>query len=329
MRTVIYEKKPRIVSAHSVVGKKEAQGDLKEYFDSVITSERIEKKSWEKTESEMQSLAVSSLISKSGLKYDDIELIVGGDLLNQCTGTSFGLMKYNIPFFGIYGACSTFCEGLCISSMIVSGGFKNRVITVSSSHFCSSERQFRFPLEYGGQRPPTSQWTVTGAGAALVSDGGSDIAITAITPGKVVDMGIKDANNMGAAMAPAAVDTIKTHFKDRNLKSDYFDMVITGDLGKIGYEIAKEQLAKDKIDLKDRYHDCGVMIYNSSQDVHSGGSGCGCCASVFSGYVMKLFKQKKINKILLTATGALMSPTSSFQGESIPSVAHAVAIERI
>ena len=328
--TIVLESEPKIICTASVVGEMEASGNLGKYFDSVVTKERFGTKSWEKAESKMQKQVVAQLLEKSGKKANEIDLIYGGDLLNQCIGTSFGLMDYQIPFFGLYGACSTMCESLCMSALAVDGGYADNVIAVTSSHFASSERQFRFPLEYGGQRPPTAQHTVTGSGGAIVSSERGDIAITHITPGKIIDMGIKDANNMGAAMAPAAIDTITKHFKDRKLKNNYFDLVVTGDLGLLGHEIASEQLVLNGIDLADRYIDCGAIIYDTErQDVHSGGSGCGCVASVFAGYLYKLLKNREVNKVLLVATGALMSTTSSFQGESIPGIAHAVSIERI
>ncbi len=329
MQTIILNNKPRLVSCASIAGKKENDGNMSEFFDAIILDGRYGKKSWEEAESEMQKDAAFMVLHKTENKPEDINFIFGGDLLNQCMGTSFGITKLNIPFFGIYGACSTFCEGLILASMCVDGGYGKKVMCTSSSHFCSSERQFRFPLEYGGQRAPAAQWTVTAAGAALVSDSGGDISITAVTPGKVIDLGISDASNMGAAMAPAAIDTIKTHFKDRGLKNNYFDMVVTGDLGKFGYSIAKEKLKEEGVDLSNRFYDCGAMIYKEEQDAHAGGSGCGCCASVFSGYIFDMLKQGKIDRVLLVATGALMSTTSSYQGNSIPSVAHAVSIERV
>ena len=329
-QTVVLNTLPRIIETASVVGQKENEGNLKGYFDYVIDDGRFGEKSWEKAESKMQKKAVEILLKKAKKGKEEIDFIAGGDLLNQCTGTSFGLANFNIPFLGLYGACSTMAESLCIAAMTVDGKYSENTVAVTSSHFCSSERQFRFPLEYGGQRTPTSQWTVTGSGAALVSAKGTDIAITHITPGKIVDMGIKDANNMGAAMATAAIDTIHAHFQDRKIDENYYDLVVTGDLGKLGHAITKEQLLKMGLVFKDKYIDCGVKIFNlENQDVHAGGSGCGCCASVFAGYIYKLLKNGNINKILLVATGALMSTTSSFQGESIPGIAHAVAIERV
>ena len=329
MQTIILNNRPKLINCASIAGKKENDGNVSKYFDAIILDGRYGKKSWEEAESQMQKDAAFMLLHKTNNKPEDIDYIFGGDLLNQCMGTSFGATQLNIPFLGIYGACSTFCEGLILSSVFVDGGYGKKVMCTSSSHFCTSERQFRFPLEYGGQRAPAAQWTVTAAGAALVSKEGSEIEITAVTPGKVIDAGISDASNMGAAMAPAAVDTIKKHFKDRNLKNDYFDMVVTGDLGKYGYKIAKELLSEEGIELSDRFYDCGEMIYKEEQDTHAGGSGCGCCASVFSGYIFDMLKNSRIDKVLLVATGALMSTTSAFQGNSIPGVAHAVSIERM
>ena len=329
-QTVVLNNLPRITETASVVGQKENEGKFKGCYDYVIGDGRFGEKSWEKAESKMQKKAVEILLNKSGVDKGEIDFIAGGDLLNQCIGTSFGLADFNIPFLGLYGACSTMAESLCIAAMTVDGGYSLNTIAVTSSHFCSSERQFRYPLEYGGQRPPTSQWTVTGSGAAFVSKEGSDIAITHITPGKIVDLGIKDANNMGAAMAPAAVDTISAHFKDRKISADYYDLVVSGDLGKLGHTIVKEQLCQTGLDFKGRYIDCGMEIFDlESQDVHAGGSGCGCCASVFASYIYSLLKTQKLNRVLLVATGALMSTTSTFQGESIPGIAHAVAIERV
>lgn len=331
-RTVVLNNKPRLSAAASVVGQKEAQGKLGDYFDSVVSVERFGEKSWEQAESKMQKQAVAMALSRAGKTKENIDMIFGGDLLNQCTGTSFGLLDYEIPYFGLYGACSTMSESLCLAAMAVDGGYAKNAIAVTSSHFCSSERQFRFPLEYGGQRTPTAQWTVTGSGAVILSDNdrNGDIAVTHITPGKIIDMGISDANNMGAAMAPAAIDSITAHLKDRRVDAGYYDLIVTGDLGTVGHGIVSEQLSHNGFDFGDRYIDCGVEIYDiSKQDVHAGGSGCGCCASVFTGYIYKLLKSEKINRVLITATGALMSTTSSFQGKSIPGIAHCVAIERV
>ncbi len=252
-----------------------------------------------------------------------------GDLLNQCISSSFGLRELNIPFFGVFGACSTFVESLSLGA-ICAESFATNVLCATSSHFCSAEKQFRFPLELGNQRPPTSQWTVTGSGSAIISKNGSGPYITHMTPGKIVDMGIKDGNNMGAAMAPSFADTLTTHFSDTGRNPDYYDAIISGDLGYIGKDIAIDLLKTNGYNIKNNYNDCGVLIFDKEhQDTHSGGSGCACCGTVFSGYFFKQLKEKKINKLLLIATGALMNSTSSQQGESIPGIAHAISIENL
>ena len=250
-----------------------------------------------------------------------------GDLLNQCISSSFGLRELNIPFFGVFGACSTFVESMSLGAICIES-FAKYVLCATSSHFCSAEKQFRFPLELGNQRPPSSQWTVTGSGATILSASGQGPYITYITPGKIIDMGIKDANNMGSAMAPAFIDTLITHFNDTGRSPSYYDAIISGDLGSIGKDIVID-IAKSKgFNIKNNYDDCGVLIFDkNSQDTHSGGSGCACSGTVFSGYLFKQLKEKKLKKILLIATGALMNSTSSQQGESIPGIAHAISIE--
>lgn len=276
----------------------------------------------------MIKTAVETVLKKSNLSAHQIDCLFSGDLLNQCISTSFGIRDFEIPFFGIFGACSTFVEGLILGSSFLDSGAGMNVITSTSSHFCSAEKQFRFPLELGNQRPPTAQWTVTGAAATVLSTFGNGPFITHITPGKIVDKGIKDANNMGAAMAPAAVSTILTHLEDTKRKPSYYDAIITGDLGYVGKEILLDLCNEDGFNLSGNYNDCGVLIFDKEeQDTHSGGSGCGCCGSVFSGYFFNKLRKKEIKKILLVATGALMNSTSSQQGESIPGIAHAVSIE--
>ena len=326
-QTIKFDTPPVITEVASIVGPKEANGPLAKYFDKCLEDEFWGEKTWEKAESKIIKETVNTVISKSGVPSDQIDLMIAGDLLNQCISSSFGLREANIPFLGVFGACSTFVESMCIGSICVESFAKN-VLCATSSHFCSAEKQFRFPLELGNQRTPTAQWTVTGSGAAIITQSGMGPYITHITPGKIIDMGIKDANNMGAAMAPAALDTLICHFKDTGRAPSYYDAIITGDLGHIGKDILTE-LALDKgYNIKSNYNDCGVMIFDKEkQDTHSGGSGCGCCASVFSGYFFKQLKDKKINRILLIATGALMNSTSSQQGESIPGIAHAISIE--
>lgn len=326
-QTIKFNNPPTIVDCACIVGPKEADGPLAKYFDKCLDNEMWGEKTWEKAESKIIKETVNTAISKSGVATDDIEYCFAGDLLNQCISSSFGLRELNIPFFGIFGACSTFVEGLSLASVFVENGI-NYAICASSSHFCSSEKQFRFPLELGNQRPPTAQWTVTGAGSAIISRTGQGPFITHITSGKIVDMGIKDGNNMGAAMAPAAFDTIIAHFQDTGRTPDYYDAIFTGDLGYIGKDILIDLCKNAGYDISPIYDDCGVLIFDrKKQDTHSGGSGCGCCASVFSGYLFKQLKEQTLKHILLIATGALMNSTSSQQGESIPGIAHAVSIE--
>lgn len=319
---------PTILETAAIVGPKESNGPLSEYFDKCIEDEFWGEDSWEKAESKFVKETVNTVLEKSGVAAKDIDYVFAGDLLNQCISSSFAMRDSNMPFFGLFGACSTFVEGLCIGSVFMDSGACNNVLCATSSHFCSAEKQFRFPLELGNQRTPTSQWTVTGSGAAILSKQGNGPRITHITPGIIVDLGIKDANNMGAAMAPAALSTICTHFDDTGRTPDYYDAIITGDLGYIGKDILNDLCKKNGYDISTRYNDCGVLMFNQKkQDTHSGGSGCACIATVFSGYLFKLMKEQKIKKLLLVATGALMNSTTSQQGESIPGIAHAVSIE--
>lgn len=317
-----------IFETASIVGKKEADGPLAKYFDVCLQDEFFGEKTWEKAESKMIKFAIETVIRKSNIAVSDIDYLLAGDLLNQCISSSFGIRDFEIPFLGIFGACSTFVEGMMIGSMLLDGGAGNYALAATSSHFCSAEKQFRFPLELGNQRPPTSQWTVTGSSAAVLSKSGTGPFITHVTPGKIVDRGITDANNMGSAMAPAAVSTILTHLKDTNRKPTYYDAIITGDLGHIGKGIVLDLCKAEGFQLSSVYNDCGVLMFDKEkQDTHSGGSGCACCGTVFSGYFFNQLKEKKIKNMLLVATGALMNSTSTQQGESIPGIAHAVSIE--
>ena len=298
------------------------------YFDKCLEDEFWGEPSWEKAESKIIKETVNSLINKAGIASTEIDYCFAGDLLNQCISSSFGLREINIPYFGIFGACSTFVEALSLASVFIEGGAGENAICAASSHFCSAEKQFRFPLELGNQRPQTSQWTVTGSGAAIISSTGNGPYITHITPGKIVDMGIKDANNMGAAMAPAALDTLINHFKDTRRNPSYYDAIFTGDLGYIGKEILTEMAGTKVYNIKHNYNDCGVLMFDKEkQDTHSGGSGCACIATIFSGYIFKKLKEKKYKKVLLIATGALTNSTTVQQGESIPGIAHAISIE--
>ena len=327
-QTIKFDNPPTILEAASVVGPKEAQGPLAKYFDTLLEDEFWGEKSWEKAESKIIKHTAELVINKSGLPADKIDYCLAGDLLNQCISSSFGLREINIPYFGIFGACSTFAEGMILGSILAESGAAENVLSAVSSHFCSAEKQFRFPLELGNQRPPSSQWTVTGSGAIIISKCGNGPFITCATPGKIVDKGIKDANNMGAAMAPSVVDTLLAHFKDTDRNPSYYDAILTGDLGHIGKEIVIELLQTYGYNIKSNYNDCGVLIFDKEkQDTHSGGSGCACSATVFSGYLFKMLKDKKYKRILLIATGALTNSTTAQQGESIPGIAHAVSVE--
>ena len=317
-QTIKFNTPPTILECASIVGPKEAQGPLAKYFDQTLEDEFWGEKTWEKAESKIIKETVSTVISKAGISSKEIDCMFAGDLLNQCISSCFGLRQLNIPFFGVFGACSTFVESLMLGSICVEG-FANKVLCATSSHFCSAEKQFRFPLELGNQRPPSSQWTVTGSGAAILSKSGTGPYITNITPGKIVDMGIKDANNMGAAMAPAFADTLISHLVDTGRNPSYYDAIFSGDLGYIGKEIVIDILKSKGYNIKSNYNDCGVLIFDkTSQDTHSGGSGCACCGTVFSGYLFKQLREKKLKKILLIATGALTNSTTTQQGETIP-----------
>ncbi|MFT8348680.1 stage V sporulation protein AD [Clostridium saccharoperbutylacetonicum] len=327
-QTVKLANPPKIIATYSIVGPKEGQGPLREYFDEILNDDTLGKESFEKAESQMMFTAISETLKEAKLKETDIDYLFSGDLLNQIISSSFAAREFSIPFFGLYGACSTMSESLSLASIIMDGGFANYVVATTSSHFSSAERQFRFPLEYGSQRQQSSQWTVTGSGAVILGHEGNFPEITYVTTGKVKDFGQKDANNMGAAMAPAAVDTIVSHFKDTGRTPSYYDIIATGDLGVIGKELANKLIEELGYDIRKQHVDCGEIIFdNEKQNTLSGGSGCGCSAVVFSGYLYKKLMKKEIKKILLVSTGALMSTTSSLQGETIPGIAHAVAIE--
>lgn len=337
-QTVELTSRPIIAGAYSSVGKKEGEGPLGKYFDTVYKDEFLHKKTWEQAESELLRQTVFGAAANASVPFADVDYIFAGDLINQCTSSSFAIKDFGIPFFGIFGACSTIAEGLSLAAMMIDGGFADKTICATSSHFCGAEKQFRFPLEYGSTRTPTSQWTVTGSGAMVLSKNGYESEnaengakkpkITHITTGKIIDLGVSDPNNMGAAMAPAAADTVHTHLADTGRSASFYDLIITGDLANTGSNLLISLLNKQGIDISQNHRDCGCMIFDAqTQNVKSGGSGCGCCASVFCGYFYKQLLCGKIKNILLVATGALMNPTSSNQGQTIPSIAHAVAIE--
>ncbi|MBE7001356.1 MAG: stage V sporulation protein AD [Ruminococcaceae bacterium] len=322
-----FENPPVITAWASVAGKKEAEGPLGKTFDITNDDAYFGEKSWEQGEKKMQQIALDTLLKKAGIAAKEIGVVFSGDLLNQCIGSSFTLRNMGIPHVGLYGACSTMAESLMMASMAVGGGFSDNVVAMTSSHFASSERQYRFPLGYGGQRTPTAQWTVTGSGAALVCQKGKGPKITGCTIGTVTDLGIKDANNMGAAMAPAALATIRAHFEDMKVSAENFDLIVTGDLGQLGKEALLTLASREGLDLGGKVADCGTLVFDLlKQDVHSGGSGCGCSAITLCGYLLEKIANGKLSKILFCGTGALLSPTSTQQGLPIPGVCHAVSL---
>lgn len=308
----------------TVVGTKEGEGPLKNNFD-LIVDDLWGEDSWEKSERKFQKTAIETLLNKNRLQKDDIDLLVSGDLLNQIVSSSFAARDIGLPYIGIYGACSTMALSMGIGSLLIDGGFASNVICATSSHFCSAEKQYRLPLEMGGQRPMSSQWTVTGSGAVWLSNTGSGPKIKNVTFGKIIDLGVTDANNMGAAMAPAAHDSLKQNMLDT--KMDY-DLIVTGDLGTVGKSIVNKMFFDDNMSIEKKYDDCGTIIFDiKKQDVHAGGSGCGCSAVVFGSFLYKKLLNKEIKKLLFTSTGALHSPTVSLQGDSIPGIAHCIGIE--
>lgn len=326
-QSFLLEEMPVITAWASVAGKKEAEGPLAKTFDITETDTYFGQATWEQGEKRMQQIALETLAKKANMRQQDFGLVFSGDLLNQCIGSSFTLRNMGIPHLGLYGACSTMAESLLMASMAVGGGFSDKVVAMTSSHFASSERQYRFPLGYGGQRTPTAQWTITGSGAALVCQKGNGPKIKACTIGTVTDLGIKDANNMGAAMAPAALATIRAHFEDLKTSAEDFDLIVTGDLGQLGKEVLLTMAQREGLNLGGKLTDCGTLVFDTiKQDVHAGGSGCGCSAITLCGYLLGKLKTGKLNKILFCGTGALLSPTSTQQGLPIPGVCHAVSI---
>lgn len=329
-QTVGFADPPAILGAACVAGKREEEGPLRRTFDFTYTDTTCGESSWEKAESRLVKDALIRAVSKAGVPLERIDTAFAGDLLNQCIGSTFGLREFGIPFYGLYGACSTMAEGLSLAAMCVDGGYASVAAAVSSSHFCSAERQYRTPLEYGGQRTPTAQWTVTGAGAALVGTGAGAGGpyITHATTGCIVDAGIRDITHMGAAMAPAAHSSIGAFFKDTGIAPEGVDLIVTGDLGIVGRDILAELFAQDGVELGGRLNDCGVMIYDleAQKDVSAGGSGAGCSAVVLCGHIMNEMRAGTWNSVLFCGTGALLSPVSSQQGESIPSICHVVRL---
>lgn len=326
-QSIIFSNPPVITSTASIVGPMEGEGLLGTSFDSIMPNNLNGLESWEQCESYMMEWAIKSAVKKENSRIEMIDCILAGDLLNQLMSTHFAMKKLNRPFLGLYGACSTMVESLLLGGMLVDGGFANKVGTAASSHHDAAERQYRFPSELGVQRPPSSQWTVTGSGAAILSVAGTGPRITVATIGKIVDYGIKDPNAMGSAMAPAAVDTLWQHLQDTGRAPAYYDMIYTGDLGIFGKKLVMQLMSEKGLDLANNYQDCGCMIYREEQDTHAGASGCASSAVVFCGYIYHALMNRKLKKILLLGTGSLHSTTSYQQKESIPCIAHAVAVE--
>lgn len=326
--TIGFEEMPSIVGFASVAGKFESQGPLGKAFDKIIYDSYDGLDTYEQAESRFQSEAVTEALTKAKIKAEEVDCIFAGDLLNQCVGSSYGLIDFGIPYLGQYGACSTMAQGLIMASVFVESGAAKTAMCVTSSHFCSAERQYRFPLEYGGVRTPTAQWTVTGSGSCVLKNAKKGPCIARATVGRIVDLGVKDANNMGAAMAPAAAQTLKNFFDDTGTAPCDYDLILTGDLGEVGSKSLYDLLLLEDIDIRNRHNDCGLMIFDrNKQDVHAGGSGCGCAASVFCSKILSDFSSGIYNNILFMATGALMSPTTCGQGATIPSIAHLVNVK--
>lgn len=306
----------------------EAQGPLARYFDLLEPDSFWGEKTWERAENVMQIHTMETALRKAQLRAQDIDLTFGGDLLNQCTGTSFAMRHFQRPFFGAYTACATIAESLILAAMSIDGGFAARCSAIASSHYCTAERQYRTPMPYGNQRTPTAQWTATACGCFLLGAEGTGPRITRAVAGTIVDAGLNDPNSMGAAMAPAAYETIAAYFRDCGESPADFDLILTGDLGRFGSDLLRELFSRDGIDLGKNYLDCGVLLYDiAQQDMHCGGSGAGCSAAVLAGYLLGHLAQGKWRRILFVPTGALLSTTSVFQGESIPAIAHALVIE--
>lgn len=332
-QTWVFPSKPVIVSSAAIGGPFEAKGPLADDFDTLHGDLSLGQASWEKAEKVLLEEACDKAIAKANLQRDKIDFLIAGDLMNQIISSSFAARTLSIPYLGIFGACSTSMEGLALASLMVDSQNANYVVAGTSSHNGSAEKQYRYPTEYGSQKPPTAQWTVTGGGAVIVGNKGlesvPDIVVTAATVGKIVDMGLTDPFNMGAAMAPAAFQTIEAHHKDMGLPANHYDMIFTGDLGRTGHAILLSLFQEHQLPIPaDRYEDCGRLIYGDDPSVWSGGSGCGCCATVTYGHLLRRLRQGEWKRILVIATGALLSPLTFQQGESIPCIAHAVAIER-
>ena len=332
MHTVFFENQPRIAGTGTIAGPKECAGVVGKFVDKSLTDDTFGESTYEKAECKMLSYAISKAIENANLTEKDIDLLISGDLLNQIISASFAARDFDFPFLGVYGACSTMAESMAVAAAFVNAGYYKNIVAATGSHFSSAERQYRYPLELGNTRPPQAQWTVTGAGGAVVADKSvcpSNVAITSATFGKVVDFGVTDVNNMGAAMAPSCQSTLLEHLRDTGRKAEDYDLIVTGDLGALGSRILKDLTWEKGVDIQKNHVDCGEIIYNVIEDEFQGGSGAGCSAVVFNSYIMDKLKKGKLNRVLFIATGALLSTVSSGQGESIPCISHAVAIENI
>jgi len=324
-RTLEFEKDIRVIGFGNVVGKFEGEGPMSDCFDIIVNDEYFGEKTYEKAETKLQKTALNGALEKANLKINELDMIASGDLLNQCISSSYSVRDSDVPFIGLFGACSTMALSTIVASMSVESGYSERAAGITSSHFCSAERQFRQPLEYGGQRTPSAQRTVTAGASVIVGNGAGKVKVSKFTLGSVIDYLITDANNMGAAMAPAAADTLVNFFNDTSTKPCDYDLILSGDLGAVGSSILKDIIKEKGFTLGDEYNDCGLMIFdNEKQDTHAGGSGCGCSGAILTGYVLPSIESGKLKNVLFMSTGALMSPTASMQGESIPSVAHLI-----
>ncbi|RXZ60942.1 stage V sporulation protein AD [Candidatus Borkfalkia ceftriaxoniphila] len=327
--TIYFDNRPKIIATATVAGPKETEGIVGKYVDLPLNNDMFNEETYEKAERKMLAYAIEKSIQNANLAKEKVDLLISGDLLNQIISASFAARQFGIPFLGVYSACSTMSEAFALSASMVNAGYADTVVAATGSHFSSAERQYRYPLELGCTRPPQSQWTVTGAGSAVISNKGEGVSITAATFGKVVDFGVTDVNNMGAAMAPAAADSLLTHFKDTGLAPEDYDLILTGDLGALGSRILKDLMWEKGVDISANHVDCGEVIYKVIEDEFQGGSGAGCSAVVFNSYIYdKMMRRGEIKKVLFAATGALLSTTSSQQGDSIPCISHAVVLER-
>lgn len=327
-QTIKFKNAPKIIGNYSIVGPKEGEGTFKDYFDYVVQNDNFGEDTYEKAERKMLEHAIMGAADKAGISTKDIDVLLCGDLLNQIISSSYAARSFDLCYLGVFGACSTMALSLAMGSAFIDAGHFQNIACATSSHFSSAERQFRYPLELGNQRPPTAQWTATAAGCSIISSEGEGPIITSATFGKVIDFDICDVNNMGAAMAPAAMSTMLAHFRDTNTTPDDYDLIVTGDLGKLGSEILIDLMEEEGIKLGINYCDCGQMMFKHDQNVFMGGSGCGCSASVLNSFILRKIREGVYKKVLFMATGALLSPTSCQQGESIPGVAHAVVIEK-